>query len=254
MTARLGRYRFPLRLILTIPFLLQVLVTVGALGYCFWRSGEESISRQLTVLSTQDRHLTQAELARHMQGAANLTRVVADDINTGNANFNGFKTFNKTELDRLGPYLQHRRAAFSPQSIVTITTQSGHSISLFSAKPTDRHVQTSPLHLDVTLGQSGKGATVYGANAQGKPEAILRHYPQRDVKLPRWVETANGQLTWQSEPTTPLGPAWVAVRSLVLPDGGAGAWPRSCCPRNWPAALSAWISRGRCWWWMPRAN
>jgi diguanylate cyclase (GGDEF)-like protein/PAS domain S-box-containing protein len=221
MTTSLGGYRFPLRLILTIPFLLQVLLTVGALGYCFWRSGEEAIGRQLAALSTQDRHLTQADLARHLQGAANLTTVVADDINTGNATFSGFKTFNKSELDRLGPYLQRRRAAFSPQSIVTITTESGHGVSLFSARPTDRHAQTAPLHLAVA--QASQGVTVYGANAQGRTGPIVRHYPQRAVQRPAWVESANGQLGWQRDPTSPLGPAWVAVRSMVLADGRPGA-------------------------------
>jgi diguanylate cyclase (GGDEF)-like protein/PAS domain S-box-containing protein len=223
MTANLGRYRLPLQLILTIPFLLQVLVTVGGLGYCFWRSGEESVSRLLVTLSEQDRHLTKTELEHQLHGAASLTTVVADDISTGNVNFNSFKTLNKAELDRLGPYLQRRRATFSPQSIVTITTQSGNGVGLFSARPTDRQAQTSPLHLEVTLGQYGKGATIYGANAQGEPGPILQRYSQSDVKLPRWVDSANNQLTWQSASTSPLGQAWLAVRSIVLPDGRSGS-------------------------------
>jgi diguanylate cyclase (GGDEF)-like protein/PAS domain S-box-containing protein len=219
MTAKLGRHGLPLQLILTIPFLLQVLVTVGGLGYCFWRSGEESVSRGLVALSDQDRQVTRVELEHQLRGVASLTTVVADDISTGNVHFNGLKTFNKSEIDRLGPYLHRRRATFSPQSIVTIATQSGHGLSLFSARPTDRHAQTSSLHLEVTL---GKGATVYGANAQGKPGPILKHSPQGDAKLPQWFESANGQLTWQRD-STPVGQAWLAVRSLVLPDGTEGA-------------------------------
>jgi diguanylate cyclase (GGDEF)-like protein/PAS domain S-box-containing protein len=219
MTAKLGRHGFPLRLVLTIPFLLQVLVTVGGLGYCFWRSGEESVSRGLVALSDGDRQLTRRELEHQLQGAASLTTVLADDVSTGNVNFNRFKTLSKSELDRLGPYLHRRRATFSPQSIVTIATQSGHGLSLSSARPTDRHAQTSPLHLEVTL---GRGATVYGANAQGNPGPILKRSPQRDTQLPGWVESANGQLTWQSD-LTPLGQAWLAVRSVVLPDGTEGA-------------------------------
>jgi diguanylate cyclase (GGDEF)-like protein/PAS domain S-box-containing protein len=219
MTANLGRHRLPLRLILTVPFLLQVLVTVGGMGYCFWRSGEESVSRGLVALSDGDQQLARRELEHQLQGAANLTTVVADDISDGNINFNGFKKLSKSELDRLGPYLHRRRATFSPQSIVTIAAESGQGVKLFSAQQSDRHVQTAPLHLEVIL---GRGATIYGVNAQGKLGSILNHSPQREAKLPPWVESAREQLTWQSD-LTPAGQAWLAVRSVVLPDGTQGA-------------------------------
>jgi diguanylate cyclase (GGDEF)-like protein/PAS domain S-box-containing protein len=220
MTANLGRHWLPLRLILTIPFLLQVLVTVGGLGYCFWRSGNESVSRGLVTLADGDQQLTRRELEHQLQGAASLTSVVADDISIGNATFNGFKKLSKSELDRLGPYLHRRRATFSPQSIVTIATESGQGVKLFSARQIDRHAQTAPLHLAVTLGQPGKGATIYGVNAQGKLGPILNHSAQRSAQLLQWVESARNQLTWQSDPAAQ---ALLAVRSVVLPDGTEGA-------------------------------
>jgi diguanylate cyclase (GGDEF)-like protein/PAS domain S-box-containing protein len=217
MTNSLGRSRLPLRWILTIPFLLQILVTVGGVGYCFWRSGEESVNRGLMARSERDRHLTQQELEHQLQGAASLTTVVADDISMGNINFNGFKTLSKSDLDRLVPYLQRRRATFSPQSVVTIATPSGQGLSLFSAQPTDRQAQTAPLQLEATLNPP-KGATIYGANAQGKLGPILKYSPQGDVKLPAWVEAAKGQLAWQRD-LSPGGQAWLAVRSVALPNG-----------------------------------
>jgi diguanylate cyclase (GGDEF)-like protein/PAS domain S-box-containing protein len=214
MIPNVGRHRLPLRWILTIPFLLQVLVTVGGLGYCFWRSGEESVRRGLVVFAEQDGHLAQAHLEQQFQGAARLTTLVAEDFSDGTLSV---KRLNKSELDRLGPYLSRRRATFSPQSTLTVV-QAGNGIRLSPAQPTDRHAQTSPLHIEVTKAQ-GEGDTIlYGATAQGKPGPILNHYPLNDAKLAPWIDGAASQLTWQQDRTA-VGSVWLAVRSFAGPVG-----------------------------------
>jgi diguanylate cyclase (GGDEF)-like protein/PAS domain S-box-containing protein len=182
--------RVPLRLIVTLPFFLQVVLTVGGLGYCFWRAQDDAMRDRATSLSQQSLALTQQQIERQTQGVAQVTEVVAEDLTTGTMRLQNF------DLDQWGPYLQRRTAAFAPDSPLEIVTPRHQFLGIAAA--TDPADNAWPYHLSLVHDRTKGGLMVYGATAQGKPGRLLNRLSKPE-NLPDWYSSAiaDSKLTWQ---------------------------------------------------------
>ncbi|MEM9007572.1 MAG: hypothetical protein AAGE59_29115, partial [Cyanobacteria bacterium P01_F01_bin.86] len=75
--------RMSLRLVLTLPFLLQLLGIVGLVGYLSWRNGQQAICDLAYRLMTEVSGRIESELAEHVKQATDVNRINAAAIAQG---------------------------------------------------------------------------------------------------------------------------------------------------------------------------
>ena len=178
-----------LRTSLTVPFVLQILATVGLIGYLSFRSGQHAVNELAFQL--------QGEVSARVRQKLEAYLSIPPLINQINAN--AFETGLLTLDDAQGieDFFYHQFQAFPSVSYVFIGNSKGAIIApgrrldnLSVLEKTDKFEDFVP----------GEPYNVYALDAEGRQGELLESYPGYDVQTRPWYILAEktGQPTWHS--------------------------------------------------------
>ena len=97
--------QIPLRLLLIVPFVLQIVSAVGLVGYLSYRSGQQAVEKLADKLMTETGNRIDQHLNSYLGKAQEINRTNVDAFKSGILNLNDFKT--------LGKYFYHQVKAFN---------------------------------------------------------------------------------------------------------------------------------------------
>jgi hypothetical protein len=112
----------PLRLILVVPFLLQIVAFVGLTGWLSLRHGEEAINDLAEQLRSEITARIVDKLQDRLNTAPLVTRLNVDAIASG--------TINLDNPRQLEDHLMRQLSQFSSLSNITIATEKPNYISI----------------------------------------------------------------------------------------------------------------------------
>jgi signal transduction histidine kinase len=84
----LGKTR--LRTILVVPFVLQVVITVGLVGYLSWRNGQRAVNSLAVKLLDKSNDVVTQRLDKYLQTAQNINQLNAQAIRIGDLDLKDF--------------------------------------------------------------------------------------------------------------------------------------------------------------------
>ncbi len=97
--------QIPLRLLLIIPFVLQIVGAVGLVGYLSYRTGQQAIAKLAEELMTETSNRIEQYLDSYMGKAQEINRMNVEAFESGILDLNDFKA--------LGKYFYHQVRAFN---------------------------------------------------------------------------------------------------------------------------------------------
>lgn len=112
--------RFPLRFVLIVPFVLQLLVVVGLMGYFSFSSGKKSINEVTTAL----RNEITARIEQHLQNHLNIAHFV-NQINADDFSLNHFDITKPPIIQR---HFWHQLQQLDTVSYISFASEQGQYI------------------------------------------------------------------------------------------------------------------------------
>ncbi|MFB2891498.1 ATP-binding protein [Aerosakkonemataceae cyanobacterium BLCC-F50] len=180
--------QIPLRLVLIVPFVLQIVGAVGLVGYLSYRSGQEEVEHIAKQLMENTGQQVNEELKRYLQTAhqANQRHIAA--LNAG--------AINLQNLDQLHRYLilQHRQTP-SLTTFLFATPQGDFRLS-HRVSPRDygisTYLQPQELPFDASLSDPKNPSIIrsYSINEQGDLIRLVETTVKNDVRDRPWYRQA----------------------------------------------------------------
>lgn len=110
----------PLRLVLVLPFLLQVVSVVGLVGYLSFKNGQKAVNDLADQLMDQSSNLVSKHLDNYLQTPQKLNQINLDAIELGLLDLKDFKT--------AGHYLWKQVQAYPDLSFVQYALKTGEFV------------------------------------------------------------------------------------------------------------------------------
>ena len=176
-----SRKRFPisLRLLLTLPFLLQLIAAVGLVGYLSWRNGQRATYGLAQRLMEEVGERIEAELEGHVGQAVQVNRLNAEAIAQGIVNLEDPEHLNRLFLEQI--------QTFEGLTAIYWSNEAGEYIGA-EHRPNDIYA----------LGTATNGVLeIYSTDDQNQPDELLTSAAYDPRERP-WYQlaVAQGQSTW----------------------------------------------------------
>jgi diguanylate cyclase (GGDEF)-like protein len=117
-----GKKKLPLRLVLVVPFVLQICLAVGLTGWLSFRNGQESVSELAAQLQSEISDRISEKTNNYLNTPRIINQISASEINAKRLNLD-----NKTELIRHFTYMQR---IFKNINHVGLGTQTGEYLAV----------------------------------------------------------------------------------------------------------------------------
>lgn len=180
--------RVPLRTILVVPFVLQIVATVGLVGYLSFKNGQQAVSNLGNRLIGEVSDRTQQHLKSYTELPQRIAQLVVDDIALGEINLQ------PQDLQQADRYFLKRIQTFNAVSFIYVGNQQGKFIG---AGPTDRFGKRSYI-VEVTDGTTNGNYISYAIDSQGNRTEQIGTSPNYDPRRRPWYKAAaeQGKATW----------------------------------------------------------
>jgi two-component system sensor histidine kinase ChiS len=177
-----------LRTILIVPFVLQIVGTVGLVGYLSSKNGQQAISNLASQLIGEVSDRTRQHLESYTKLPPQIAQVVANDLKLGIINLK------PQNLQGLDAYFLNRIQTFDSVSFIYVGNQQGKFIG---AGPTHRHGNLSYI-VEVTDGTTQGNYLSYAVDAQGHRTKKIGTSLNYDPRRRPWYKAAvqRGKTTW----------------------------------------------------------
>jgi adenylate cyclase len=168
--------KFPLRTVLIVPFILQIIAAVGLVGYLSFRNGQQAVNNLVTQLQQGVNARVKEKIHTYLE--------VADQVNKANAsafdreiwNFNDFSSQQQQAWEQM------QISSWSPMTIVGFgNTRGGH-------RAVER-LQDGTLVIRAAADNGGI-YTTYATNAQGHPTKVISTSNPFDSRTRPWYIVA----------------------------------------------------------------
>jgi PAS domain S-box-containing protein len=165
--------QIPLRLVLIIPFVVQIVGAVGLVGYLSYRSGQESVNQLTTEIRTQTTNNIVQYLDNYLATPVLINRINADAVRLGYLKIN-----NTSQLEQ---YLYNQLQQFPTVSHIIVGTEQGifrvanrnHAPTLVMSNP------AKPSQINV-----------YQVDKNGIKTKLIQTFEQFNLKSRPWYRTA----------------------------------------------------------------
>ena len=180
--------KVPLRAVLIIPFVLQIMGTVGLVTYLSLQNGQRAVNDLAEQLMDEASDRTQQHLEAYTTLPQQIAELVADDLELEKIDLN---PANLQSLDR---YFLKRIQTFNAVSFIYVGNEQGKFIG---AGPTRQHGKPAQI-IEVTDGTTQGNYISYLVDRQGNRVQQLNAVPQYDPRRRPWYKAAvqAGQATW----------------------------------------------------------
>lgn len=187
----LGADTLPLRLILVAPFIAQVALIVGLVGYLSYRAGEQAVSSLVNRLITETSDRVNLYVESSVKEARRLNTLIVDAIERGDINLD--LTRNNPQRDRL--LWQHIQLAESV-GWISLGTPNGdyHGVTRQIKRPSPTSFQ-----IVASNAATNRQRIFYATNERGeRAEFVAMDQRSYDVRSRPWYQSAMnaGVLAW----------------------------------------------------------
>ncbi len=158
----LGQQKPSLRLVIVLPFILQIFAAVGLTGYLSLRNGQKAVSDLATQLQQEVTHRVSAHLDDYL--------ATPHEINRLNLRAIELNLINLEDLYSLGRYYQEQMRVFSDFGYINFANEKGEFVGV--ARDDHGKFQLDIIELS-HLGIYYK----YATDSQGNPTDLLNTYP-----------------------------------------------------------------------------
>lgn len=175
--------KVPLRLLLVVPFVLQIFAVVGVTGWLSLRSGQKAVQEVTTQLH---REITQ-RLEQHLNSYLKVPQIAnhlnADAITLGLLNIN--------DLPTLERYFWNQLQTFDSLGYLALGKENGDYVEVLRQNDGQFLVR-------VKDGATGTSRHTYTLSQEGKQGKFLQSEPNYDPRLRAFYQTAvkEGGATW----------------------------------------------------------
>jgi len=174
MLTKTRSLKIPLRLILVIPFILQVTAIVGLIGYLSFWNGQRAVNTIATQLRQEVAVRIQQKLTEFLAVPPLVLKLTLNDIELGNLDVNDF--------DQLKQYFLKQQQIFD--HVVTFYgSEAGEFIGIGEMQPNSLQMMRSGRSTDDTI-------RFYTLDAQGNPLKLVQETPNFIIKERPWYPAA----------------------------------------------------------------
>ena len=171
----------PLRLVLTVPFVLQIIAAVGLVGYLSFRNGQKAVQDLAGHL--------QSEISDRIQQSLKVYMATPHVINRINANTIRLKQLNLSNRS-IERYLWHQIQIFDSVTYLQFATQQGEFVGV-------ERLENGLLTIHISNRSTGNSFTTYATDSQGNRTKLLKRTPNYDPRIRPWYAAAlTGKSTW----------------------------------------------------------
>ena len=171
----------PLRLALTLPFVLQTLAVVSIVGYLSFKNGQKAVQKLADNLQGEISGRIQEHLANYLDKPHTIAQLNAGAANVGN--------LKPDDLQATERYLWHQIQIFSSLRQIYLGTKQGQFIGV-------ERQDSGELAAKIT--ENFPRRSFYGLDALGNRTKLLRFEPNYDLRDRPWYlrATAAEQPVW----------------------------------------------------------
>ncbi|NJN87733.1 MAG: PAS domain S-box protein, partial [Leptolyngbyaceae cyanobacterium SL_7_1] len=177
-----SRRKPSLRILLTLPFLLQTIVPVALVGYLSFRNGQRAVNDLAAQLQAEVSQRVEQHLNRYFTAPRQINRLNQSAIQLG--------LLNPDEPTPTGRYFWQQMQVFSDISYINYTETTGQFVGV--GRGSD-----GGLYLELSDPARPNQYTAYQLNQQGDRQAVLRSAASSTLEEARYAETvAAGKPIW----------------------------------------------------------
>ncbi|MDJ1180806.1 SpoIIE family protein phosphatase [Roseofilum sp. BLCC_M91] len=176
--------KLPLRMVLIVPFLVQIFAVVGLIGYWSYRNGQQAVEELATQLRKEITHRIQEHLNTYLD-----TPHLINEINTHDLELGKLDLEDITELEH---HFWQQIQLFTEASYIYLGTPS----ALFSGA--EQVVDGIPNVAYSTAENPDRSFETYATNKRGDRTELLSEFPDYDVLTRPWYLAAKkaGKPVW----------------------------------------------------------
>lgn len=167
--------KIPLRAVVIIPFFLQILVTVGLVGYLSFTNGKRAVNDLA--------HQLQKEITARIQQKLNIFLETPQLVNQLNLDAIRLNQLNITETDNIRRHLWQQIQSFDSIGVIGFTSTSGTMIAV-----SREGNNTNKFNL-IVIDESTEGELrEYNFDSQGLPTNLKNVVKEYDPRLRPWYQ------------------------------------------------------------------
>ena len=167
--------KVPLRTVLVVPFVLQVVGAVGVVGYLSFRNGQQAVNDVASQLRQEISDRISDRLQGYMATPHKLNQVKANAFELGDLNLQ--------EIPRIQRHFWKQMQTFDTVSVTYIATPAGDFIAA-------RRNNDGTFLLQERTELTNGDMNYYAANNRGEPAAFVKVKPKYDPRVRPWYTAA----------------------------------------------------------------
>ncbi len=180
------RYKISLRLLLVLPFMIQIIGAVGLVGYLSFTNGKEAVNQVTQQLRREIATRIQQHLENYLETAHRINQVNHDAIAIGKLDIN--------DLLDIGRYFTQQFHWVDEINLIAFATQAeGNYVEVLRTKDGE-------LEISILNRKQSPNLYTYAVNDQGIPTKLLRFNINYDPRQRPWYENVvkAGQSQWSN--------------------------------------------------------
>ncbi|MGK7901430.1 MAG: SpoIIE family protein phosphatase [Hormoscilla sp.] len=172
----------PLRIILVVPFVLEIFGTVGLVGYLSFRNGQEAVNDLATQLRREITTRIEQHLFNYLEQPHLITQLNADAAAIGELNIDDFPG--------VAHHFWRQMQLFTLMREIYLGDESGKFLGVL------RREQNSTFELKIS--ENFPERNFYGLDSQGERTKLLKTDASYDARIRPWYKVAlqQGKPTW----------------------------------------------------------
>ncbi len=167
--------KVPLRTVLVVPFVLQIVGAVGVVGYLSFRNGQQAVNDVASQLRQEISDRISDRLQGYMAVPHKLNQVKANAFELGDLNLQ--------EIPKIQRHFWKQMQTFDTVSVTYIATPAGDFIAA-------RRNNDGTFLLQERTELTGGDMNYYAANNRGEPAAFVKVKPKFDPRVRPWYTAA----------------------------------------------------------------
>ncbi len=179
----LNSQKLPLRLVLVVPFVVQICAAVGLTGWLSLRNGEKAVND----LATQLRREITTRIEQHLKSYLSTPHLV----NEINLNASHLRLLNIEKLPTLERYFWQQIQLFDSVRLISFINKQGEGVAL-------ERLDNGSLQLDVVDKSSPNNFRFYAVDSQGDRTKLVQVVPNFDPRrFPNYITAVRvGKPSW----------------------------------------------------------
>jgi len=205
--------KIPLRIVLVVPFTIQIVAAVSIVGYLSFRNGQQAVNDVATQLRQEISHRIQDRLNTYMITTQNLNQININAIYSGELNLNN--------TVGIGRHFWQQNQLFNGVTSIYFGNQNGQYVG------TRLEADGIP-NIGFQKMSANKNMYEYATDKKGNPTRLLRFFqvsPKYDFRQDPWYQLAvhQGKESW-----TPIfawestGPSDISIDAVRPVYGASG--------------------------------